>query len=158
MVKDYDALIADDPDYVEKARIIVERTCDISEVIHAELDNISLSRQSLPAITFHSPCTLQHGQKLNGQVENILSKLGFKLGPVADAHLCCGSAGTYSILQKSIATRLRDNKLAALQQSSPQVIATANIGCLLHLRSGTNTRVLHWINLLDEYISAESRL
>ncbi|MGD8525886.1 MAG: glycolate oxidase subunit GlcF [Thioalkalispiraceae bacterium] len=158
MVKDYDALIADDPDYVEKARIIVERTRDISEVIHAELDNISLSRQSLPAITFHSPCTLQHGQKLNGQVENILSKLGFKLGPVADAHLCCGSAGTYSILQKSIATRLRDNKLAALQQSSPQVIATANIGCLLHLRSGTNTRVLHWINLLDEYISAESRL
>jgi len=157
MVKDYGNLLEDEPEYKEKARIISERTRDISQVILDEVDNIKLDKNRLPKLSFHSPCTLQHGQQLNGTVESILSKLGFKLGNVADAHLCCGSAGTYSILQKSIASKLRDNKLENLQQSSPDVIATANIGCLLHLRSGAEVPVRHWINILDETISPHTQ-
>lgn len=157
MVKDYGTLLENEPEYKEKARIISERTRDISQVILDELGNIKLDKNRLPKLSIHSPCTLQHGQQLNATVESILSKLGFKLGNVADAHLCCGSAGTYSILQKSIATKLRDNKLKSLQQSSPDVIVTANIGCLLHLRSGAEVPVMHWINILDEYISPHTQ-
>lgn len=152
MVKDYATLLENEPEYKDKARIISERTRDISQVIFEELDNIKLNKKSLPRLSFHSPCTLQHGQQLNGNVEAILTRLGFKLTTVADSHLCCGSAGTYSILQKDISMKLRDNKLSALQQESPQIIASANIGCLMHLRSGTDVPVMHWINLLDQYI------
>ena len=101
-------------------------------------------------VAFHSPCTLQHGMRIKGQVEDILQALGYTLTPVADAHLCCGSAGTYSILQPELAGQLRDNKLAALEAGHPKVIATANIGCLTHLAGGTRRPVRHWIELLDE--------
>lgn len=152
MIKDYGSLLDDEPEYKDKAITITERTRDISQVIFDELGNIKLNKKSLPYLSFHSPCTLQHGQQLNGKVEAILSQLGFKLAGVTDTHLCCGSAGTYSILQKEISLKLRDNKILALQKNSPELIATANIGCLMHLRSGADVPVVHWINLLEQHI------
>ena len=99
-------------------------------------------------VAFHSPCTLQHGQKLDGLVESLLARLGFELAPVADPHLCCGSAGTYSLLQPDLSRRLLGEKLAALQAGQPDCVATANIGCLAHLQSGGETPVAHWVELL----------
>ena len=156
MVKDYDAILADEPAHLEKARAIVERTRDISEIIMDELSTTPLPTGDLGEISFHTPCTLQHGQQLDSVVDNILEQIGYKLNKVTDAHLCCGSAGTYSILQKSLSHQLRDNKLGNLLAKQPQLIATANIGCLLHLRSGTDTPVTHWINLLDKHLSTNS--
>ena len=104
-------------------------------------------------MAFHSPCTLQHGQKIRGAVEALLQAAGFETTPVPDGHLCCGSAGTYSILQPAIAGRLRENKQAALAAGSPDLIASANIGCILHLREGSATPVRHWIELLDERLA-----
>jgi glycolate oxidase iron-sulfur subunit len=108
-------------------------------------------------VAFHSPCTLQHGMRIRGQVEDILQALGYTLTPVADPHLCCGSAGTYSILQPELAGQLRDNKLAALEAGHPKVIATANIGCLTHLASASRRPVRHWIELLDERLPGGQR-
>jgi glycolate oxidase iron-sulfur subunit len=102
---------------------------------------------------FHAPCTLQHGQQIRGVVEDILREAGFALQPVADAHLCCGSAGTYSVLQPELSTRLRDNKLAALHAGEPEAIASANIGCITHLQSGTALPVRHWVELLDQRLA-----
>jgi glycolate oxidase iron-sulfur subunit len=158
MVKDYENLLANEPGYLEKARVITLATKDISEIIQDELQNHPVKITGSARIAFHSPCTLQHGQKLNGVVENILESTGFELVPVKDAHLCCGSAGTYSILQKSISQQLRDNKLGNLLHTTPQLIATANIGCQLHLRSGTDTQVIHWINLLEQHLPGKSQL
>lgn len=101
-------------------------------------------------IAFHSPCSLQHGLRVRGVVESILQAAGFELTPAADAHLCCGSAGTYSVLQPEISLKLRDNKLACLQAGAPAAVASANIGCIAHLQAGTSTPVSHWIELLDE--------
>jgi glycolate oxidase iron-sulfur subunit len=101
-------------------------------------------------IAFHAPCTLQHGQRLGGVVENILRQCGFELSAVQDAHLCCGSAGTYSIFQPLLSAQLKANKLSALQAESPALIASANIGCLLHLRQGSEVPVRHWIELLAD--------
>jgi glycolate oxidase iron-sulfur subunit len=100
-------------------------------------------------VAFQSPCTLQHGQKLGGVVESLLLRAGCELTPVADAHLCCGSAGTYSLLQPALSHRLRDDKLGALECGQPEFIATANIGCLNHLQAKSDIPVLHWIELLD---------
>jgi len=150
MIKDYAHLLQDDPSYGAKARRVSELSKDIGEILAAEDDLSTLTVQSTPTVAFHSPCTLQHGQQLNGLVESLLTRLGFQLTPVADAHLCCGSAGTYSILQKKLSQQLRDNKLKALQTAEPALIATANIGCLMHLQSGTAMPVKHWIELLDE--------
>ena len=99
-------------------------------------------------VVFHNPCTLQHGQKLEGLVETILQRVGIELNPVKDAHLCCGSAGTYSLFQPDISNQLRANKLEALQQHAPEVIATANIGCQQHLKTKADVDVVHWIELL----------
>lgn len=146
-VKDYGALLADDPAYAEKAAHIAALTRDLSQVLaEADLSGFRVSRRR---IAFHPPCTLQHGQKLRGVVEGILTRLGFELLPVADSHLCCGSAGTYSILQGDIAGRLREDKLHKLQANGPELIATANIGCQTHLASGSDVPVVHWITLLD---------
>ena len=100
-------------------------------------------------LAFHSPCTLQHGLKIRGVIEGLLAAAGYELVPVADGHLCCGSAGTYSLLQPELSRRLRDNKLAALMAGSPLVIATANIGCLTHLQAGSVLPARHWIELVD---------
>ncbi|MDH5394581.1 MAG: glycolate oxidase subunit GlcF [Gammaproteobacteria bacterium] len=149
MVKEYEYLLRDDPDYAEKASIVSKACKDISEII-ADEDLSKLAIKPDKTISFHSPCTLQHAQKLNGVVETILSNAGFSLNVIKDAHLCCGSAGTYSILQPEISQQLKANKLEALQQHQPDLIATANIGCLHHLASGTDTKVIHWIELLDQ--------
>ena len=124
---------------------------DISEVICAELLKSPRTSELRPdlKVAYHSPCTLQHGQKLNGRVETLLKQFGLTLLPVTDSHLCCGSAGTYALLQPHLSGQLKADKLANLQAHSPDVIATANVGCQLHLRKDTQLPVLHWIELLD---------
>ena len=154
MVKEFGHLLKDDPAYAVKAARISALTRDLAEVLGSEragLEKLVAMGPPVKAkIAFHSPCSLQHGQKIRGAVEALLDAAGFELTAVPDAHLCCGSAGTYSILQPDLSQRLRVNKLAALHTGSPQKIATANIGCLAHLQSGTQTRVAHWIQLLEE--------
>ncbi|MBN2865766.1 MAG: glycolate oxidase subunit GlcF [Thiotrichales bacterium] len=147
MIKDYAHLLRKDKQYAKKAQRIVEHTMDISEYL-VKQDLSQFKRPENADVVFHSPCTLQHGQKLAGLVEKTLIELGFQLSPVQDAHLCCGSAGTYSLFQKKLATELRDNKLTNLLANQPEIIATANIGCLMHLQSGTDKPVKHWIELL----------
>ncbi len=149
MVKEYGHLLADDPLYAEKAQRISELAKDISEVLVKE-DLGGLKVRGAKTLAFHSPCTLQHGQKLNGLTERVLRELGFDLKPVADSHLCCGSAGTYSILQPDLSKRLLKNKVKALEATGAPTIATANVGCQLHLSTGANTPVKHWIELVDE--------
>ncbi|MEO8303364.1 MAG: glycolate oxidase subunit GlcF [Betaproteobacteria bacterium] len=152
MVKDYGHLLRLDPDYAEKAAWISKVTRDTVEVIGAEWPRIApkITMDSGPRkVAFQSPCSLQHGLKLDGRVEEILLALGLELTPVADPHLCCGSSGTYSLLQPELARQLKANKLAALEAGRPDLIATANIGCLAHLASGTKRPVQHWIELLD---------
>jgi glycolate oxidase iron-sulfur subunit len=107
-------------------------------------------------VAFHAPCTLQHAQKIRGVVETLLTAAGYQLSPVADAHLCCGSAGTYSIRQPELATTLRDHKLAAMRAGSPALLVTANVGCQTHLQSGSRRPVRHWIELLDERLNPAS--
>jgi glycolate oxidase iron-sulfur subunit len=147
MIKDYAHLLKHDPLYAKKAKRVVEKTMDISEYLVTQ-DLSQFKRDTNQKIVFQSPCTLQHGQKLPGLVEKTLISLGFQVSPVADSHLCCGSAGTYSIFQKELSMQLRDNKLNNLLKEEPQVIVTANIGCLMHLQNGTTTPVKHWIELL----------
>jgi glycolate oxidase iron-sulfur subunit len=103
-------------------------------------------------VAFHPPCTLQHGQQIKGVVESLLVQCGVDLHPVSDSHLCCGSAGTYSVLQPELSKELRKRKLDNLQANQPEIILSANIGCLTHLQSGTTTPVRHWIEWLDEVL------
>jgi glycolate oxidase iron-sulfur subunit len=152
MVKDYGHLLADDPAYAARAMRVSELARDLSEVVAAEQPERALGKAAATRIAFHSPCTLQHGQRITGVVEGLLGRLGYTLTPVADSHLCCGSAGTYSILQPVLATRLRENKLAALQQGAPALIATANIGCHQHLAGAAGVPVVHWIELLSNLL------
>ena len=150
MVKDYGEVLKNDPAYADKAARISASARDICEVLAREdLAPLQINGAG-KRIAFQSPCTLQHGQKLAGVIESILERLDFSLTPVADSHLCCGSAGTYSILQSEISRQLLDNKLASLEQGEPELIATANIGCQLHLETKANLPVKHWIELLDE--------
>ncbi len=149
-VKEYGTLLADDPVYAEKAQRISALAKDICEVVNSEELSVAEGRTRGTRVAFHCPCTLQHGQQLVGLVENILERVGYELVPVADSHLCCGSAGTYSILQPELSQQLRDNKVAALQENEPDIIVTANIGCQLHLSGGAEKPVKHWIELLDE--------
>jgi glycolate oxidase iron-sulfur subunit len=151
-VKDYGYLLRNDPFYAEKAARVSGLARDLVEILASEpLDLLlSLGDDSSPCVAFHCPCTLQHAQKLGGAVENVLTRLGFQLSTVPDSHLCCGSAGTYSITQPELARELRHNKLAALESGQPDVIATANIGCQTHLDSASTKRVRHWIELVEE--------
>lgn len=159
MVTEYGHLLAHDPIYAEKAKRISELAKDISEIIAAGKDRpkalspLSSLRSPLPKVAFHPPCTLQHGLKLKGKVEGLLADLGFELTSVPDSHLCCGSAGTYSILQPELSKRLLKNKIAALESGRPEVIVTANIGCQAHLQSATALPVRHWIEALDDWLS-----
>ncbi|CDY77461.1 Glycolate dehydrogenase, iron-sulfur subunit GlcF [Caballeronia glathei] len=148
-VKEYGHLLRDDPAYAARAERISAMTRDLVEVLAAEpLD--ALRAAAGRRIAFHCPCTLQHAQKLGGAVEGVLQRLGFDLTSVPDAHLCCGSAGTYSITQPALAESLRKNKLDALESGRPEVIATANIGCQTHLDGAGRTAVRHWIELVEE--------
>lgn len=148
-IKDYGHLLSDDTAYAAKAEQIAALAKDPVEVL-AELDLEPLRPQCPRRIAFHPPCTLQHGQRIQGVTERLLRGLGHELTPVRDAHLCCGSAGTYSILQPELSSQLRDNKLGRLAEGEPELIATANIGCQTHLQAGTGVPVVHWLTLLDE--------
>jgi len=156
MVKDYGWLLRDDPAYSEKAARVSAATKDLSEVLIAERVALQgLAAHPAPRrIAYHPPCTLQHGQRLTGGVETLLTDVGFELTAVAEKHLCCGSAGTYSILQPGIANQLKVRKLGHLQAGAPELIVTANIGCLTHLQSGSAVPVKHWVELLDEVLAA----
>ena len=159
MVKDYGWLLRNDPAYAEKAARVSAATKDISEILVCEAAALkSLTPHSSlltqKRIAYHPPCTLQHGQKLTGGVEMLLTDAGFELSTVAEKHLCCGSAGTYSILQPEIADALKTRKLSHLQAGAPEMIVTANIGCLTHLQSGTTIPVRHWVELLDDALAA----
>jgi glycolate oxidase iron-sulfur subunit len=147
-VREYGQLLAWDRVYAEKAAGISALTLDLSEVVAVE-EPTGLPNGNSRRVAYHAPCTLQHGQKVQGQVEEVLRRCGWLLAKVSDGHLCCGSAGSYSLLQSSIANRLLRNKLTALQDDDPEFIATANIGCLLHLGKEARLPVRHWIELLD---------
>ncbi len=152
LVKEYAWHLRKDSAYADKAARISAATRDLSEVLLAEgekLTDLFTPAIDHPRVTFHAPCTLQHGQKITGVVETLLARAGFELLAVAESNLCCGSAGTYSILHPQIANALKIRKLANLELNTPDVIVTANIGCLTHLQSGTSTPVKHWIELLD---------
>jgi glycolate oxidase iron-sulfur subunit len=152
MVKEYGDILRDDPDYADKAKTVSSLCKDISEVLASEDLSTLHAGSKGTKVAFHAPCTLQHGQRITGVVETILKNAGYELTAVPDAHLCCGSAGTYSILQGELAGQLLDNKVQALESGQPQVIATANIGCHLHIASGANVPVKHWIELLEEVL------
>jgi glycolate oxidase iron-sulfur subunit len=155
-VKEYGHLLRHDPAYADKAKRISELTRDLGEVIAAESAKLKpLVRRQTPdarrqRIAFHSPCTLQHGLKLAGKVESLLVELGYELTPVSDPHICCGSAGTYSILQPELSGRLLQNKITSLESGAPSAILTANIGCQAHLQSATALPVKHWIEAVDD--------
>src|SRR6185503_16058247 len=159
MVQDYGYQLSRDPAYADKARRISELAKDISEVILAEGHRLpSGFRRQASGVTgqrvaFHAPCTLQHGLKLKGVVEGLLTSLGYSLTAVPDPHLCCGSAGTYSLLQPGLSEKLRDNKIAALESGRPDLILTANVGCQVHLQGATALPVRHWIEALDDLLS-----
>ncbi|MDP2031059.1 MAG: glycolate oxidase subunit GlcF [Thiobacillus sp.] len=161
MVKDYGWQLRDDPAYAEKAARVSAATKDISEILMDEreaLKPLTADRSPLTKrVAYHPPCTLQHGQKLSGGVEALLTQAGFELTAVAEKNLCCGSAGTYSILQPEIAGQLKTHKLGHLQAGEPEMIVTGNIGCLTHLQSGSSIPVRHWVELLDETLLAPSR-
>ncbi|MDX1345422.1 MAG: glycolate oxidase subunit GlcF [Sedimenticolaceae bacterium] len=155
-IREYPELLKNDPVYLPAAQRIASAVMDISEFLSQSVDSSGLTlSESLPQVSFHAPCTLQHGLKQAGSVEGLLQKLGFSVRTPADAHLCCGSAGTYSILQPEMALQLRDNKLEKLDADAADVIATANIGCMMHLQSGTATEVRHWIEIIDASLAGE---
>ncbi len=155
-VKEYGHLLRDDPVYADKAQRVSVLTRDLSELL-PELVAALKGKLKAPAgqFAFHPPCTLQHGQQLRGGVEQHLGALGFKVRTAMnEAHLCCGSAGTYSVLNPDMAQTLRDRKLGHLNQLAPETIVSANIGCITHLQSGTDTPVRHWVEVLDSALSS----
>jgi len=151
-LKEYGHVLQDDPLYAERAARVSALTRDLSELLPELVDVLKpqLADGPRPALVFHPPCTLQHGQKLRGGVEQHLAVLGFAVR-VADneSHLCCGSAGTYSVLNPGLAYQLRDRKLAALQAGAEETIISANIGCITHLQSGSTGAVRHWVEVVD---------
>ena len=156
MVKDYGHLLAQDAAYAAKALRVSELTRDLSEILpafEAELQT-RLRGKVQKRVAYHPPCTLQHGQQIRGKVEGVLRAVGVDVTLCADSHICCGSAGTYSVLQPALSYQLRDNKLANLLATAPDEIVSANIGCLTHLQSGTDTPVRHWIELVDNALAA----
>jgi glycolate oxidase iron-sulfur subunit len=156
MVKEYDHALRNDTAYAEKARLIAAMTRDLAELLPPLIEPLKAKRKpgnERERVVFHPPCTLQHGQNIRGAVEGLLRSLGAEVVPFDESHLCCGSAGTYSVLQPELAYQLRDRKLAHLQRPQPAAILSANVGCITHLQSGTSTRVEHWIEWLDRRIS-----
>lgn len=161
MIKEYGHLLVDDPIYAEKAKIISEMTKDLCEVFTDELttlktkvlEPIKRKQNGIRRVAFHAPCSLQHGQQIKGVVETLLIDAGYTLTTIEDSHLCCGSAGTYSLLQPELSEKLLDSKIENIEREHPDFIVTANIGCLTQLQGGTKTRVLHWAELLEEALA-----
>ncbi len=147
MVKDYPELFEPEDPYYEKAKYISQHTQDIAEYLATQdLTKFKLSELN---VSYHEPCTLQHGQNLSGLVESILERLGYEKEAIKDSHLCCGSAGTYSIFQPKLSKQLKVNKITSLTVRNPKIIVTSNIGCLMHLQQGSSIPVKHWVELLD---------
>jgi glycolate oxidase iron-sulfur subunit len=156
MIKEYGHALADDPAYADKAARVSAVAKDVSEVLpafEAPLRDKLGTRAGAQWVAYHPPCTLQHGQQIRGKVEGLLRAAGVDVQLCADSHLCCGSAGTYSVLHKDVARQLRDDKLARLQATGPERVVSANIGCIAHLQSGTDVPVEHWIELLDRALA-----
>ena len=149
-IRDYGTLFGDDKQYAEKAKTISDLAVDLSQLIAREIKDQNITVDKPKRVAFHSPCTMQHGLGLKGVVEQLLMNAGYQLCHVADPHLCCGSAGTYSILQPKISKQLQVNKQAALTVDTPDVIATANIGCQLQIGNGSSVPVVHWVELLND--------
>jgi glycolate oxidase iron-sulfur subunit len=152
-LKDYGHALADDPAYAAKAARVSAMVRDLSELLPQLVPALKgqLRGSGAKRLVFHAPCTLQHGQRLRGGVESGLRELGADIKSASEeSHLCCGSAGTYSVLQPQLATQLRDRKLSNLAKLDPECILSANVGCIQHLQSGTSTQVMHWIEWLDE--------
>ena len=158
-VREYGHLLKGDPVYADRAAKVAAMSRDVSEVLLAEAPALQailtarLAGRPTSKIAFHAPCSLQHGLKIRGVVEGLLRAAGFELVPVKDGHLCCGSAGTYSLLQPELSSRLRDNKLAALEEGGGERIVSANIGCIEHLCATASIPVQHWIELVDEKVT-----
>ena len=156
-IKEYEQLLANDSNYAHKAKVISEIYKDPAEIVSSEISKNKQStikklldinkKSNKKTIAFHPPCTLQHGMKLNNLIEPILNDCGFTVNTFKDKHLCCGSAGTYSITQKALSQQLLTNKLGNINEIEHDLIITANIGCQLHLQSGTSTPVKHWLEL-----------
>jgi glycolate oxidase iron-sulfur subunit len=142
-LKEYPIYLSDDHEYADKSRRINEKVVDVAEL----LGKFDFSGAPIRA-SVHTPCSLQHGQSIDGEIERVLEKSGVTVTKSARSQPCCGSAGSYSIMQPGLAGRLRDRRLNTLEASSPDVIVTANIGCQLHLQSGTDIPVMHWVELL----------
>ena len=158
MVKDYDHLLADDPVYASKAKRVSQLCKDVSEILPEFKDELIKHIGSNPksGVVYHPPCTLQHGQQIRGKVEGLLTSLGISVHLCADSHLCCGSAGTYSILQANLSEQLRSQKLqnleAACKQSGVNTIVSGNIGCISHLHQD-HLPVRHWIEIIDQLLA-----
>jgi glycolate oxidase iron-sulfur subunit len=153
-VKEYGHLLRGDPAYADKARRVTELARDVVEVLDGFENELAAlaRRRGVHTVAFHPPCTLQHGQQIRGQVERLLGALGIEVRLPADSHLCCGSAGTYSIMQPALAYKLRDRKLQRLAALESQMIVSANVGYIAHLQSGTSTPVAHWIELVEHTV------
>ena len=162
MVKDYGHLFANDPAYASKAKKISELTKDISEILPSLQEELIqlIGADQKPGVVYHPPCTLQHGQQIRGKVEDLLTSIGIGVRLCADSHICCGSAGTYSVTQPELSEQLRKNKLhhlnTACEESDAQLIVSGNIGCIAHLQQD-DTPVLHWIELVDQLLSKSSK-
>lgn len=159
MLREYAHHLRNDPGYAAKAQALSDAVRDVSEVLEPHADELG---KRIGAIAgrhaFHPPCTLQHWQRLRGTTEKVLTGIGFKLVPFAESHLCCGSAGTYSITQKELSTRLRDRKLRNIQAGEPDSIVSSNIGCITQLQSGADIPVKHWIEVVDEALASRPPL
>jgi glycolate oxidase iron-sulfur subunit len=147
-VRDYGHLLADDPEYAEKGKTVSSLYRDLVEVVEAHSDRIETIDRNPKRIAVHTPCTMQHGLGLGNRVERLLAQAGYEICRVEEGHLCCGSAGTYSMLQPALSARLKSNKQRALSVDQPDVIATSNIGCQLQLAQGESKPVVHWIELI----------
>jgi glycolate oxidase iron-sulfur subunit len=154
-VREYERSLAHDPAYAKRAARVSALTRDLSEVLLPSVPRLKAQTRSTRAqrVAFHPPCTLQHGQQLRGGVESILSALGIDVKLPGESHLCCGSAGTYSVLQPELAYRLRDRKLEQLGRLDASAVVSANIGCIQHLQSGSKVPVRHWVELVDDLLA-----
>jgi glycolate oxidase iron-sulfur subunit len=161
MVSDYGHLLRGDPQYADKAKTISKLCKDLSEILPAFAPQLEvlLGSDKKPGVVYHPPCTLQHGQQIRLNIERLLSSLGVQVALCADSHLCCGSAGTYSILQPALSAQLRQQKLTNLNtacaESGAKVIVSANVGCITHLLQESNP-VVHWVEILDQLIQAKN--